>query len=363
MEKISVDLGYHSYEIVIGKDILGDLGERLHLIRAGRGFSNRGLLISNKTVFDLYGDKVVNSLIEKGMQIDVALIPDGEEYKSLATAANLYDKAIECQLDRKSFIVALGGGVIGDISGFIASTYMRGIPFIQIPTTLLAQVDSSVGGKVAVNHPKGKNIIGAFYQPQLVWADIQVLQSLPEREFAAGLAEVVKYGVIWESEFFAYLEEHSKEVLARDTRVLVEIIRRSCKIKAQIVEQDEKEGGIRAILNLGHTFGHAYESLTGYKQYLHGEAVAIGMVLAFKVAQELNWLDQACTDRLMALLKRFNLPTFNEDFSGKELLQTMELDKKAEGGQIKYVLPKTIGRVVVTKDIPRELIEKVLIPK
>lgn len=355
MEKVKVDLGDQSYPIYLGTDIYHELGQVL------RSFSKaqKAMIISNQLVYGLYGSKVQKSLEEAGFETSLALMGDGEAYKSLATAADLFDQAVDSKLDRQSLIVALGGGVVGDMAGFIAATYMRGIPFIQVPTTLLAQVDSSVGGKVAVNHPKGKNIIGSFYQPKLVYTDLATLKTLPEREIKTGLAEVIKYGVIWDEEFFHYLDSRAEEIWQLKEDVLLELVKRSCTIKALVVSQDEKEQGLRAILNFGHTFGHAIEALTGYKVYRHGEAVAIGMVQASRLAEVKGILTPAAREKIVETLVKLRLPiACQEEFSAEEMLNQMLYDKKAQDNKIHFVLPTDIGQVKIFSDIPTALVEE-----
>lgn len=359
-ERVKVDLGANSYDIVIGAGILPFLGQELSCYARQHGWGKQVMVISNPTVEALYGKQIVTSLSEAGFRPALALMQDGEQYKTMDSAMQLYNQALSLGLDRKSFILALGGGVVGDLAGFVASTYMRGIPFVQVPTTMLAQVDSSVGGKVAVNHPKGKNIIGAFYQPRLVWADVDVLKTLPVEELRAGLAEVIKYGLIWDGNFFDYLEKRFREILSLNQEDLREIVKQSCAIKAQVVAQDEREGGLRAILNLGHTFGHALEALTHYRDYRHGEAVAIGMVMACMVSGELGLLSAEELNRVTVVIRSFGLPVEDRNVAAQDILASMYHDKKAEAGKIKYVIPETIGRVRITSAIPEDLILRVL---
>ncbi len=286
-------------------------------------------MISNPTVYDLYGKTVSESLRASGYDLIEVLLPDGEEYKSLASTEKIYESLLKAKLDRKSALIALGGGVIGDITGFAASTYMRGIDFIQIPTTLLAQVDSSVGGKTGVNHPLGKNMIGAFWQPRLVWIDTATLETLPRREFLSGLGEVIKYGVIWDEDFFAYLESNRDKILRLDKEALTHIIRRSCEIKAEVVSKDERESGLRAILNYGHTIGHAIETITGYKKYLHGEAVAIGMYMEARLSHQLGLIEKKAVERIKALIDSYELPSeMPDEIQINDLMEKMQIDKK-----------------------------------
>lgn len=356
MEKVNVDLGAKSYKIHIGENILPTLGKNLKNLVPGE----RLLLVTNPAVHELYGKTAVNSLEQAGYAVTVCEVPDGEQYKSSEMAARLYDSAFDAQLDRRCGVVALGGGVIGDLAGFVAATFMRGVPFIQVPTTLLAQVDSSVGGKVAVNHPRGKNIIGCFYQPRLVLSDIAVLRSLPVREFRAGMAEVIKYGIIWDTGFFEFLEHNQQRIKSMETHALQNIIKASCHIKARVVEQDETEQGIRAILNLGHTFGHALEALTHYRQYVHGEAVAIGTVSAARVAEKMGLLKPAENARIEALLNAFDLPVAFSGLAIDDIIAAMYHDKKVQAGKIRFVLPDAIGRAKVTAEVPPEILREVL---
>jgi len=361
MQTVPVNLGEKSYPILLGEHILPELGVNLRRLADEGKLGTKVMLVTNPTVNGLFGDSVRQGLYEEGFSVSTVEIPDGEEYKSLETAARVYDAAFDARLDRKSVVVALGGGVVGDLAGFIAATYMRGVNLVQVPTTLLAQVDSSVGGKVAVNHPKGKNIIGAFYQPKLVFIDITTLQSLPEREIQTGLAEVVKYGVIWDRKFFGYLAANAEGVKALASQHLLHIVKNSCAIKAMVVEQDEKEAGLRAILNFGHTFGHALEALTHYKYYRHGEAVAIGMVTASQVAVEMGLLEHRDRDAVVNLLTAFGLPVDFRNLKVEEIMDKMLYDKKAQGGRVNFVIPEAIGKVRITSDVPPEIIRKVLL--
>ncbi len=355
VQTLRVELGDRSYSIVISGDMLGGVGPAL----ADAGYQGRVALVSNPTVFDLYGAGVMASLRSSGLEPFRILIPDGEEYKSLASAESIYGELLRARLDRKSLLVALGGGVIGDITGFAASTYMRGIDFIQVPTTLLAQVDSSVGGKTGVNHPLGKNMIGTFWQPRLVWIDIGTLRTLPRREFLSGLAEVIKYGVIWDRDFFECLGRETDKVLGLDAATLGRVIRRSCEIKADVVSKDERESGLRAILNYGHTIGHAIETATGYTEYLHGEAIAIGMVAAARLAGVLGLIDGRQTEKIEALIRNYGLPTTIPGPVGfDEILSCMQLDKKTVSGTLTFVLPEKIGVVRLEKGVRPEDIRK-----
>lgn len=348
-----MDLGDRSYPIYIGAGILPELGDYLRKLPVEK----KALLVTNPTVNRLYGKAAADSLARAGFRVTVAEVGDGEEYKTLATAEELYDRAFAAELDRKSPVIALGGGVVGDVAGFVAATYMRGVPFVQVPTTLLAQVDSSVGGKVAVNHPRGKNIIGAFYQPCLVLTDISTLSSLPAREVRSGLAEVIKYGVIWSTEFFAWLEKNIERLLAGDAEALVYAVRESCRIKARVVAEDETEQGLRAILNYGHTVGHAIEAVTGYTRYTHGEAVGIGMAAAARLAAALGMLPESHRARIEALVRRAGLPAeLPAGLAAGDLLECIYHDKKVTGGRLTFVLPERIGRVVIKKDVTENLL-------
>jgi len=356
MQKIRVDLGDRSYNILIDTGNLPDIGKSLLKFE----FSNKICLLSNPTVFGLYGEAVSRSIRDEGFELAEILIPDGEEYKNLDSVEQIYGEMLKARLDRKSVLVALGGGVIGDMAGFAASTYMRGIDFVQVPTTLLAQVDSSVGGKTGVNHALGKNMIGTFWQPRLVWVDTDTLKTLPKREFLSGLAEVLKYGVIWDGEFFRFLEESAGKILAHDQETLARIIRVSCEIKAEVVSRDERESGLRAILNYGHTIGHAIETATGYTRYLHGEAVAIGMYAEARLAKQLGLLDGDQAERIKAVIDSYGLPSdVPEDIAFESVLSSMRLDKKAVSGDLKFILPERIGSVKIKGGLSREEIEKV----
>ena len=357
MEKIRVELGERSYNIMVGNGTLKDIGKTLEKFE----FSKKVALISNPTVYDLYGKTVSVSLQDSGYELTEVLIPDGEEYKSLAYAEKIYEALLKAKLDRKSALIALGGGVIGDITGYAASTYMRGIDFIQLPTTLLAQVDSSVGGKTGVNHPLGKNMIGTFWQPRFVSIDTATLGTLPRREFLSGLGEVIKYGVIWDKEFFVFLEKNREKILQLEPASLTHIIRRSCEIKSDVVSKDEREAGLRAILNYGHTIGHAVETLTGYKKYLHGEAVAIGMYMEAKLAHQLGLINNEEVLRIKALISSYELPSeIPGEIEISDLIETMQIDKKTVEGKIHVVLPEKVGSVKIHREIAAEEIKRLL---
>lgn len=357
MRQVTVGLGERSYPIRIGHELLAQLNEALDMV----DFPRRVGIVTNPTVGNLYGQQVTAMLRAGNRQVSVIQLPDGEEYKTLATLEQIYDTLIDWRFDRSCGLLALGGGVIGDMTGFAAATYLRGIPFVQMPTTLLAQVDSSVGGKTGVNHPRGKNLVGAFYQPRYVHCDVGMLSTLPEREYVAGLAEVVKYGVIRDAAFFAWLEEERAALLARSPRALEHAVMISCQIKADVVESDENEQGLRAILNYGHTFGHAVETLAGYGVIRHGEAVAIGMVMAARAAVRLGLGTEGDVARLVGLLQAFNLPVDPPDFPAEDYLSVMRHDKKVRDGGIRLVLNHGIGaadlhRVDAPDDLLRELL-------
>lgn len=357
LQKVAVKLGSRSYTIGIGNGMLDSLGEQLIPF----GFSRKVGVVSNPTVFKLYGARVVQSLSNAGFEPFPVLIPDGEKHKNLKSVETILTRLLEERLDRKACLVALGGGVIGDITGFVASLYMRGINFVQVPTTLLSQVDSSVGGKTGVNHPLGKNMIGAFYQPRLVWIDTATLKTLPQRELLCGVAEVIKYGVIWDARFFEFLEKKRDALLNLDPAVLATVVKTSCSIKAQVVAKDEREGGLRAILNYGHTVGHAIETETGYKQFLHGEAIAMGMVSAARLAQRLKMLDKAAVARIRQLIAAYGLPVaIPAELDAERLCGHMKIDKKAESGKVTFILPERIGGVRIVKDIDLSAVKRVL---
>lgn len=357
MKEVRVNLKGEAYSIYIGQGILNRLGVVLNRYK----FSRKMAIVTNSIVNQLYGAALKDDLEAAGFEVLTIEIPDGESYKSLETAWTVYDKLIENRLDRRSAILALGGGVVGDLAGFVAATYLRGVPFIQIPTSLLAQVDSSVGGKVAVNHPMGKNMIGAFYQPKLVWTDLRTLKSLPQREFKSGLAEVVKYGVIADREFFKYLEKNTSRIMDLDLNALTKIVTRACTIKARVVEQDEKEKGLRMILNYGHTIGHALEMLTNFSVYKHGEAVAIGMMTAAKIAYKQGLLNKGALVRQENLLRQIGLPTLIEEkVEIEEILTALLRDKKVVNNKIRFVLPKELGKVIITDRVPSHVVHEAL---
>jgi 3-dehydroquinate synthase len=312
--------------------------------------AGKGCIITNPTVGALYLDAVRSSLDLAGIKVVVVEVPDGEQYKNSETLGRIYDGLIAAGLDRNGFIVALGGGVVGDMAGYAAATYLRGIPFVQIPTTLLSQVDSSVGGKTGINHPKGKNLIGAFYQPRQVIIDVAALDTLPRREYACGMAEVIKYGVVLDGTLFEYLQDNVELLLKRDKQCLVRVVKRCCELKARVVELDERESGLRAVLNYGHTVGHAVESLTGYTSYSHGEAVAIGMVAASRYSEKLGVATAEDTRRIAGLLAQFDLPTVLPPFERSRYEDAVRRDKKAKDGGITFVCNQGIGKYHFAKN-------------
>ncbi len=348
MHVVKVELGDRSYDIEIGAS-LSALGGRLK----GFGFGERMALVTNPTVKPFHGRPVIDGLKGAGFMVMSVEIPDGEEFKTLDWANHIYTALLTNLFDRKSALVALGGGVIGDLTGFAAATYQRGVPFVQVPTTLLAMVDSSVGGKTGVNHPMGKNMIGAFYQPRHVQINLSVLRTLPKEELLAGMAEVIKYGVIADPDLFDYLEREREKILGLDTKALTHIVRRSCEIKAEVVGKDEREGGLRAILNFGHTVGHAVETLENYSMR-HGYAVAIGMVYAARLSHRTGLCSASVAERVEKLVKAYGLPAdlsaLSRQHAVQAFLDTIQVDKKAEGGKVKFILPKRIGEVVITKE-------------
>jgi len=355
MHKVNVNLGDQSYPILIGSNLLGDSS----LINPYLG-KGKLVVVTNEVVAPLYLEAVKSML--GGRCAGEIILPDGEQHKNLEVISEIYDYLLRNKFDRHTTLLALGGGVIGDITGFAAATYQRGIGYIQIPTTLLAHVDSSVGGKTGVNHLLGKNMIGAFYQPRCVLADIRVLDSLPEREIKAGLAEVVKYGLIRNAKFFDWLAENSKPISGLDDAYLVRAIKTCCEMKAGIVAQDEKEIGIRALLNLGHTFGHAIETAAGYGTWLHGETVAMGIVMAADLSRRLGWLDVSSAQRVRTVLeKNFGMPVVPPaDISVDQYLDLMSSDKKVEQGEIRFILLKDIGSAVVEGNIAIETLRSTL---
>jgi 3-dehydroquinate synthase len=342
-DRVCVDLGDRSYEVVVGDGLLDHVGEFLAPFKLGPAT----VIVTNPVVKRYYGTRVVRSLSAVGLQPTVLTLPDGERTKSLRWVAKILNELLRCRYERKALLVALGGGVIGDLAGFAASVYLRGIPFVQVPTTLVAQVDSSIGGKTGVNHRLGKNLIGTFYQPKLVLIDPGALRTLPPREYRAGLAEVIKYGVIADAAFFEFLEQNMDPILKLEPAALHRIIRTSCAIKAAVVSQDEQEGDRRRILNFGHTVGHALETVGGYRRYKHGEAVAIGMVVAARLAERLGLADARVGARIRALVERTGLPADLPPRSASALIRAMGQDKKVQDRRIHFVLPDRIGHALV----------------
>lgn len=359
VKSLTVSLGERSYPIFVGDVGFSDpakLAEGLAPYLKG----NQVAIITNETIAPLYLQQVQRALGNR--QVDVFQMPDGESYKSLDTYTQVMDFLLEKKHNRSTCLIALGGGVVGDLCGFVAATFQRGVDFIQIPTTLLSQVDSSVGGKTAVNHPAGKNMIGAFYQPLAVFADISILETLPDREYAAGLAEVVKYGIIYDADFFAWLEANAQALVQREKYALTHIITRSCEVKAAVVSEDEREGGRRAILNYGHTFGHAIEKLLGYGRLLHGEAVSIGMVMAARLSVEFSGLALADSQRIEKLLQQLNLPVTLKglELNAEAMIDAMGMDKKVVDGELRFVVADQMGSVRVASHVSVSALEKIL---
>nr|QKY15325.1 3-dehydroquinate synthase (DHQS) [Polytomella parva] len=359
MKTVTVDLGKRSYPIYIGSGLLNQ-GEliRKHVPKKTKHL----LIVTNETIAPIYLERCKKAFTDGGLQVDEVILPDGEKYKSVEVLNQVWTRALECRLDRGCTFVALGGGVVGDMTGFAAACYQRGVPFIQVPTTVMSQVDSSVGGKTGVNHKLGKNMIGAFHQPQLVLVDTDSLYSLPDRELASGLSEVVKYGLIRDAPFFLWLEANVDRLLARDPTTLAEAIERSCLNKAAVVAADEREGGVRATLNLGHTFGHAIETATGYGNWLHGEAVAVGTRMAADMSYRLGWIDQDLVRRVNNLLDRCRLPAkVPAGMTSEQFSNLMAVDKKVEAGKLRLVLLKgPLGNCVVTGDFEKTKLEETL---
>jgi len=355
---VNVPLGQRRYTIKIGDSLLHRLGPECARLRLGP----RCAIITDTNVGRQYAKPAYNSLVRAGFEPSLIVVPAGETAKSLKTVQSCYDRLASHRLERKSFIVALGGGVVGDLAGFVAATYLRGIPFVQVPTTLLAQVDSSVGGKVGVNLKAGKNLVGAFHQPRLVLCDLNTLNTLPTQEYRAGLAEVIKYGIIYDPALFARLERELPALLRREPKILAAIVARCCQIKAAVVGQDETESGLRAILNFGHTIGHAIEAISGYGKYLHGEAIAIGQIAAARLSAALTGLPMKDVTRITDLFQRAGLPAQVKLNAGQrtKLFAAMKLDKKVSNGEIKFVLANRIGKVVWGQRVQTTEIEKVL---
>jgi 3-dehydroquinate synthase len=356
MNTLRVNLGERSYDIAITSGDAAGLGP----FARQRSQGSAAFVVGDENV-RTHAGAVAEALTAAGFRVTPGVLPPGESQKSLASASALYDRLAEVPADRKTLVVAVGGGVIGDLAGFVAATFNRGLPFLQVPTTLLAMVDSSVGGKVGVNHPQAKNLIGAFHQPAGVWIDTAFLETLPEREYRSGLAEVVKYGVILDAAFFIWLENHVEEVLARDPAAVRNVVARCCRLKADVVEKDEREEtGLRAGLNYGHTFAHAFETVGGYGTWLHGEAVAAGMVCASRLAERRGLIEHAVTERQRELLVEFGLPTTPRGWPADDLLAVMRSDKKALAGRLRFVLPKRLGEVALYDDVPEGDVRAVL---
>jgi 3-dehydroquinate synthase len=355
VDTLKVELGDRSYPILIGEGLLQQAGLlRQHI--PGRDI----LAVSNTTVAPLYMQALTSGLASSGRRIVETILPDGEAHKTLTTVGRILDVLVANRFGRDCTVVALGGGVVGDMAGFAAATYQRGVAYVQVPTTLLAQVDSSVGGKTGVNHPGGKNLIGAFHQPGAVIADTSALATLPPRELRAGIAEVIKYGLICDSAFFAWLEEHMDELLAAEPAALAHVVKRSCEIKAEIVGRDEREQGDRALLNLGHTFGHAVESATHYTKWLHGEAIGAGLLMAAAMSQECGLMKGGDVVRLQRLLERASLPVRIPEVSPQVALEHMKIDKKVQSGRMRLILVRSIGESFVTADYPEPALQRTL---
>ncbi|WP_351015344.1 3-dehydroquinate synthase [Shewanella sp. AC91-MNA-CIBAN-0169] len=355
MQQIQVQLGDRSYPIYIGQDLMNDSGLFARYLT-----NKKALIVSNDTIAPLYLQQIQQAM-SACARIETVILPDGEKFKDLQHLDFIFTALLEHNFARDSVLVALGGGVVGDMTGFAAACYQRGIEFIQVPTTLLSQVDSSVGGKTAVNHPLGKNMIGAFYQPKSVIIDTLCLQTLPANEFAAGMAEVIKYGIIWDADFFQWLEANVDALKSLQTDALNYAIAKCCQIKADVVAQDETEQGVRALLNLGHTFGHAIEAEMGYGVWLHGEAVSAGTVLAAQTACKLNLLDEQSVERICRLMQAFDLPiTAPESMGFEQFIKHMRRDKKVLGGKIRLVLPTEIGKADVFSDVSEDLLKQVI---
>ncbi|MFQ3248565.1 3-dehydroquinate synthase [Glaciecola sp.] len=356
MPTLNVDLGERSYPIYIETGLFNQAGFLLSAIQG-----KQCAIVSNETVAPLYLNSIKKTLDEAEIHSFEIILPDGEQYKTIEYFNTVLTQLLENRAARDTTLIALGGGVIGDMGGFAAACYQRGIPFIQVPTTLLSQVDSSVGGKTAVNHPLGKNMIGAFYQPKAVFIDTNSLSTLPEREFSAGMAEVIKYGIMYDGEFFSWIENQHSAIRNRDPDALRYLIARCCAIKAEVVNLDEKEHGVRALLNLGHTFGHAIEAEKGYGVWLHGEAVAAGMVLAAKLALLRNWISASDLSRIEQLIQLFALPTDGpEDMNSEDYIQHMQHDKKVLSGKMRFIVPTSIGVAKVIDDVTNEELSSIL---
>lgn len=355
MKALRVNLGDRSYRVVVGAGLLGQAGSRLKEL----GIGDRLVVITNPVVQELYGGELKNSLSADGFEVNILTVADGEEHKSLDVAGGLYNQLTDVYAERATPVLALGGGVIGDLAGFVAATYLRGVPLVQIPTTLLAQVDSSIGGKVAVNHGRLKNKIGAFYQPRLVLSDTAALKTLPPAEFANGMAEVIKSAVIRDKDLFAFIEMNIDEIKKQESAVLEDVVFRSASIKARVVEQDETDLGLRNILNFGHTVGHAIETVSGFGVG-HGQAVAMGMAAAGEIARRMGVFGESELVRLRSVIERFGLPVEMPKMNTEKLMEAMQHDKKIVGGRVRFVLPRAIGDVFVTDEVDPPLVAEVL---
>lgn len=359
VSEITVNLEKNYYQIAIAPNLLNEIGNYLKDLKIG----NKVLVVSNAMIFDEYGESLIAALEAANFSVSYQILPAGERHKTLLSVQKIYDQALENHLERSSTLIALGGGVIGDMTGFAAATWLRGINVIQVPTSLLAMVDAAIGGKTGVNHPQGKNLIGAFHQPKFVLIDPQVLKTLPSREWRAGMAEVIKYGVIWDGELFQQLETADRldELEYISPELLQNILSHSCQAKADVVSQDEKEGGLRAILNYGHTVGHAIESLTGYRLVNHGEAVAIGMSVAGKIAVRMGYWSEAESERQDQLIAKTRLPkTVPPMLEIDDILETLKSDKKVKAGKVRFILPSAIGKATVTDQVSPEIITEVV---
>ena len=352
--QVPIELADRGYRIDIGCGLLEN-----PLTWAEVPASAQALIVTNATVGPLYADRLKRAVAARHGAVHVLELPDGESHKTWRTLNLIFDALLEKACDRKTVLYALGGGVVGDMTGFAAACYMRGVPYVQVPTTLLSQVDSWVGGKTAINHPLGKNMIGAFYQPRLVVCDLDTLETLPPREFSAGLAEVIKYGPIADMEFFGWLEQNADGLMRRETPLLAHAVRRSCEIKAWVVAQDERESGLRAILNFGHTFGHAIEAGLGYGQWLHGEAVGCGMVMALGLSQRLGLVDEAFAARVTDLIRKAGLPVVGPALGAQRYLELMQVDKKTEAGELRFVVIDKPGKAVL-RGVPEALVSEVI---
>jgi 3-dehydroquinate synthase len=355
MQTLSVSLGERSYPIHIGAGLLARTDLLLPFL------SRKSIaVVTNTTIAPLFLEQFAGALARAGVEVVRIILPDGEDHKDWTTLNEVFDALIEGRCGRDTTLVALGGGVIGDLAGFAAATYQRGVSYVQVPTTLLSQVDSSVGGKTAINHPLGKNMIGAFHQPRLVLADMDTLKTLPDRELRAGLAEVIKHGLICDAAFFAWLEANIERLLARDAEALAHAVRRSVEIKADIVARDEREDGVRKLLNFGHTFGHAIETGLGYGAWLHGEAVAAGMVMAADLSRQLGYLSDADTERIRTLVERAGLPVAPKGIAPERMQQLMSVDKKVKDGRIHFVLLERLGAATLRGDVPPAALDRTL---